>query len=163
MDVKKYKLLFANNFQYTGVREIDELEMSMLADQGELLFDERLSIMSVNNTLSNIDWIINYLKTASMFAKSNPSAYATYLLDLGYVPVVYLPSCCSAASHNIIGLMNRVGLQYINVKATSFTQSYFVSDMYDAWVHKLDAAKFLGIDPIDVTSEKIIRRLYENN
>lgn len=147
----------SNNFAYT-----DKSELSSVVglDDKDTYLDSRMYMISVNTNFQNNDWLINYLNTAAYFARKNPDAYPTYLCDLGYIPVVYLPTCVPTLGTKLMLILDAKKIPYIKVKGTSFVQKYFNTDMTDAWVHKLDAAKVLDCKPEEVRAVDFVKEVF---
>ena len=85
----------------------------------------------------------------------------TYLLDLGYIPIVFLPACLTQAMYaKMVNVLTRIELPFVQFKTRSFNIKYFESDTFDAWVSKLDVAKLLNMNPENVRSADLAGRLY---
>lgn len=149
-----------DNFKAPSVQTYTPFDFKSICEYKDTCYDERLSLLSLNTNYKTMEWYANYLETASIVARHNPDTYATYLLDLGYIPIVYLPSCSAMAAATLLNVLKQADLQFIQIRATSFNQSYVVSDSYDAWVHKLDILQKFNIEPRAVTSAEVVRRLY---
>lgn len=148
------------NFKYSGVEIIEMEDFELLCEREDVYYDERMELVSVNTNWRDVQWYYNYLETTAAMAVKNSEAYATYLLDLGYIPVVYVPTCAKNVIVSMLNVLNTLNIPFIRVKSTSFSKKYFVSDMHDSWVHKFDIERILGIPVSEITSKEVVRRLY---
>ena len=161
MESTKITVYKAYNFEpdHQEVMERREVE-SLIADR-TVIYDARTNVISYNTDLSNMTWYQNYLKANDIFAKQNPDAYMTYLLDLGYMPIVFLPSCLAQPMYaKMVNVLTKISLPFVQFKSRSFNIKYFESDTFDAWVSKLDVAELLHIAPKDVRADDLARRLF---
>ena len=78
--------------------------------------------------------------------------YRQYLLDLGYTPLLMPPVF---ARQMFEDFKDKIKIPYKLVQATSFIDRDFSGEFNDVWVHKLDAAEFLGCKPTAVTVERM--------
>jgi len=148
----------AVNFEYKSTGEVAFAELN----DEDTFIDARMAMISYRTDHSGLDWYLNYLKTAAYFARKNTKMYPDYLLQLGYVPVVYTPSCAGMHGVKFMTLLDNAGIPYVRMKATSFVIPYFQSDMVDAWCSKLVLGDFMGCKPEDVRSVDVARRLFAN-
>lgn len=146
----------STNFAYKETREV---QFEHLNDESTFV-DARMAMISYKTDQSGLDWYVNYLSTAAYFARKNPKTYPTYLLQLGYVPVVYVPSCAGVHGVKFMTILDNSGIPYVRMKATSFVIPYFQSDMVDAWCSKLALGDYLKCKPEDVRSVDVVRRLF---
>lgn len=146
------------NFAY---KDTSEVQFELLDDPATFV-DARMAMVSYQTDHNGIDWYLNYINTAAYFARKNPKAYPSYLTALGYVPIVYVPSCAGMHGVKFMTILDNSGIPYVRMKATSFVVPYFQSDMVDAWCSKLVLGDYLHIKPEDVRSADIIRRLFAN-
>lgn len=128
----------------------------------DVFYDERGRFLTRSLNLSNWDWYYNYLDFTQVVANKNQSAKPNYLLDLGYVPVVFLPTCCLQLGSKLMEVMDKRNIPYVKVQPMSFVTKYCDIMSIDAWVSKMDASELLGIAPEKVTSIDILRRLILN-
>lgn len=147
----------SENFAYTDKGALSSV---VGLDDPDTYMDTRMYMISTHTNFKTKDWLINYLNTAAYFASKNHDAYPTYLCDLGYIPVVYLPTCVPTLGTKLMLILDEKNIPYIKVKGTSFIQKYFNTDITDAWVHKLDAAKILGCKPEAVRSADFVREVF---
>lgn len=147
----------AKNFSEEGTRELPS--ESWLA-RPDVFLDERNNLFSYECNFEGWEWYYNYLKSNANFAFRNPKAYPTYLLDLGYIPVVFLPSCCSNRAVTMINTLDQKGIPYIKTGAYSFLLSKPQLDYMDAWVSKLDIERIFGIPIGSINSVDVVRRIY---
>lgn len=157
MAERKIKVFVGRNFELEGISDMPTDESYL--ERSGAKFDSRLNFLTTDWDTSTFQWYYNYLATNQIIASRNPKAYCTYLLDIGYVPVIYLPSIAAELTPKFTQLLDNCGLPYIKMGATSFANKYCNIDTVDAWVSKMDAAKFLGCKPEDVRSADIFRRL----
>lgn len=137
-----------------------ELPASSVLNESSTFFDDRMNLLSVDTNFNEMYWYINYIDTTAYFAKNNRRAYPTYLLDLGYVPVVYVPTCVPTLSVKLNIILDQKKIPYVKVKGTSFVRNYFSTDIVDSWVHKFDAAKLLRCNVEDVRSIPLIKEVF---
>ena len=137
-----------------------ELPSESWLSREDVYMDERNNMFSYFTDFSNMEWYYNYLKSNSRYALRNPKSYPTYLLDLGYIPVVFLPSCCSSRSVSMINKLDTMNIPYIQTGAYSFVQNKPSLDYMDAWVSKLDIERIFGIPLNNITSVDVARRIY---
>ena len=146
------------NFEFTGIARFNIQDKS-LYQQG-VKYDARNKFLTYDFDDSNWDWYFNYLQFTYMCSMSAVNARCNYLLDLGYVPVIYLPSFIdTAVESNLFDKLDKTKVPYVKMYKTSFQVSKTDLEGADAWVSKMDAAKYLGCDPVAVTSKDFIRRL----
>lgn len=157
-----YKMFYGDNFKLNLEKQLGEDELIQLCSKSDTYLDERTGMISANTDLKGIQWYLNYLETTGIFAKRNPKAYPTYLLDLGFIPIVYLPSPCMSASASMIAKLHTNNIEFVAMRPMSFVYSNFsdAPETSDAWVSKLEIEAKLGI-PIDsITSTEVVRRLF---
>lgn len=148
---------FSENFKFIDKREIRGTSEALSDDT---YLDNRMYLLSVHTDFHNTNWLVNYIETASYFAKVNKDSYPRYLLELGYIPVVYLPSCVPELGINMMQRLDALNIPYVKMKSTSFVQKWYNTDSIDAWVHKFDAAKVLGCKPEEVRSVRFLREVF---
>lgn len=157
MAESKFLVFVGDNFQFEGKEDF-----AMNADylkRKDVHYDTRANFLSRNVDLSNWQWYFNYLDFMQTASSKNPNAKPSYLLDFGYVPVVYLPSPFESLGVRLMEAMAVKKIPYIKMTPTSFATKYCSLVTVDAWVSKMDVYKRLGCRPEEVTSEMIIRRL----
>ena len=147
----------AKNFKHEGLQEMPSEGWLQRAD---VYLDERNNTLSYETNFNNMEWYYNYLSSNAKFALRNPKAYPAYLLDLGYIPVVFLPSCCSSRSVTMINKLDNMNIPYIQTGAFSFVTSRPSLNYFDAWVSKLDIERIFNIPLDQITSVDIARRIY---
>ncbi|MCM1219021.1 MAG: hypothetical protein NC548_31450 [Lachnospiraceae bacterium] len=152
------KVNISQNFLEAGV---EELPNASFLERPDVYYDMRNNMLSYNTDMSTLQWYLNYLESNARFASRNPSAYPGYLLNLGYIPVVFLPSCCSNYSVTMINKLDSMQLPYIKTAAYSFVVQRPAIDSLDAWVNKLDIENVLGIPMLEITSRKVVERIYD--
>ena len=161
MSADALKVFIGNNFKVEGQDTFPTNSNYLKRD--DVFYDERCKFLTHNLDTSNWDWYFNYLEFNQVAANKNPSARPTYLLDLGYVPVVFLPTCCAKVGPTLIEILDRKNLPYIKTFPMSFVTKYCDIMGIDAWMSKMDAAKLLDIAPEQVTSALVLRRLVLND
>ncbi len=154
-------VLVSKNFKDAQMRSFTDYEFKNICSLPDTCFDSRTYMISTDTDLNSMEWYFNYLTTISEMARQHPDAYPTYLLDLGYIPIVYLPTCLTSLSAVMHSVLNTAALPYISIKTTSFNRSFVPSDTYDLWVHKMDISRKFDIDLGDIRSSDIARRLYD--
>ena len=147
----------ANNFLEEGT---SYLQSETWLNRPDVYLDERNNMFSYNTNFTNDNWYYNYLISNSRYALRNPKAYPTYMLDLGYIPVVFLPSCRAPKAISMISKLDAMNIPYVQTGAYSFVVSKPSLDYTDAWVSKLDIERILGIPLNQITSVETVRRIY---
>lgn len=155
-----FKVFVGDNFKVEGQSEFPT--NSDYLKQDGVFFDERANFLTRNLDLSDFQWYYNYLDFMQTMANKNPNAKPMYLLDLGYVPVVYLPSCCLQIGPKLVEALDAADVPHVRLSPTSFVSKYCNLMTVDAWVSKMDIYERLGVKPEEVTSEMILRRLLLN-
>lgn len=160
---KIVNVLMTENFKNLETKQIDNDDLANYIKTHDSVFlDERTGVFTCDTNLSNLDWYYNYLNLCSDFARRNPGSYSTYILDLGYIPIVYLPSFAQPLAPKLLSKLQVSGIPFIQHKATSFILSYYNSDVMDAWVSKMDIEKHMGISIEKATSVEVARRVFES-
>lgn len=152
--------LFGNNCKIEET--ITEEEGKYLLTQPKVYYDERSLAIIQHFNPDNWDWIYNYMAFQQYAAIHNPTAYPCYLLDLGYVPVIFLPSFVvniDTVDTNLVQLLDMSDFEYMLIRPTSFVRKRVEINTSDAWVHKMQAAKVLGCSPEQVRSVDIIHKI----
>lgn len=155
------KVFTAENFKIVGREELTT--NSAYLNAPGVKFDERLGICSSGVDMSNFEWYFNYLKSAfQIFNKMEASKkpYCTYLLDIGYIPVIYLPTPFVQLSKEMFNILDNAGIDYVTMHPTSFVYRHTNMDSPDAWASKMTLSKQLNIPITEITSEKVVRRLF---
>lgn len=156
---------FGENFLFTEI--INDEQAKDILDRNAGHIDTRT--MSITHGIRSDDWTWyhNYMAFQQFAASKVADARPMYMLDLGYVPVIFLPSCVvelSAGNRNMTTLMYQLldcsDFEYVTTRPMSFILNKVDIDTMDAWVHKIQAAEVLGCSPENVRSLDIIRRIY---
>lgn len=148
------KCFTADDFDVRGVVDVDPLEE---VKKGKL-YDTRTGIISNGCDLTKRDWFYNYLRANQTFAFQNPQSRPNYLLKMGYIPLVYVPSCFSELTINMTAILDKYNIPYVKLSPSSFVKSYIQLDNdYDTWGSKMDIwetfnLKSRGMQPTDVTT-----------
>lgn len=147
----------SENFKFAEREEVKDYSM---LDAKDTYMDARNAMLSTKTNFSDWNWYLNYIESCQYFAQRNTKAYPQYLLQLGYVPVVYMPTCVTELNIKHMAILDKLKIPYVKIRATSFAVPYFQSDMVDAWASKLDLGKYFGIAPEDVRTKDVIWRLF---
>lgn len=150
------KVFVSHNFKLEGITTMTT--NGTYLDRPDVKLDERLNMLNTGWDTSTFDWYYNYLEANQIISAKNSNAYCTYLLDIGYIPAVYLPSPAVSLSSKFMNVLDASKVPYVKMGPTSFANRYCTVDTIDAWVSKMDAAKFLGCKPEDVRSADLFRR-----
>lgn len=150
---------FGRNFKFDGKVEVGADSVYVTSDR--YVIDSRNDFVCEDVDLSNWGWYINYLDYVQEMFVRNSDCRVAWLVNLGYVPVVYMPSCFVSFGAIIKNVLDRAELPYITWHATSMTKRKIALSTADAWVSKMDAAVKFGVNPEDVTSNFIIKELFK--
>ena len=119
----------------------------------------------VHNPEYTIQMYLNYLKFVyALYNKSQPTYKgppqpAVYMLQLGYLPVVFPPSFWEDKLHvAVVPKLRESGLPYYARPASNVLNSNYSSAYPDLWVSKLDAAEFCHCRPEETTVEEVLKR-----
>ena len=159
---------YASNFKLTGTGPMttDPVVLS----RPDVRFDLRTRMLTYNFDHTNMDWYFNYIDSIRHFAEKNPDVYATFLLDAGYVPVIYLPidttesvnrqSICLNYYNVLLRALMQSKIPYVSLSATTFTPYRIqYGNITDAWVSKMDAARVLNKAPESITADDVIKEV----
>lgn len=159
------KYYFGENFLINDI--LDEDKVQGLLDKGAATLDTRTGSVTYGLKTDDWSWYHNYISFQQFLSNNVPDARISYLLDLGYVPVIYLPSCVATLASSdtnmttlMFKLLDASPFEYVTTRPMSFVRSKCDIDTMDAWVHKLQAADILECSPESVRSLDIIRRVY---
>lgn len=161
--MSKTVLLYeAENFKITNL-ERKSLDLNLEAKRMESggvpkYLDKRHLILSTIDA-SNWDFYLNYLDLCATFARQYPNNKPSYLLELGYIPLIMLPSTNLNLGPKLTALLDAQGVPYVRIPPYSFLTGYTDLDTVDIWVPKMDMAKRFNIKPEDVRSKDLFRRL----
>lgn len=151
------RVYIAQNFLECGSEVLPD---ASYLERADVFYDIRTNMLINNVDMLGMQWYYNYLESNARFAFKNPNAYPGYLLNLGYIPVVFLPSCCAQASTAMINKLDTINIPYIKTAAYSFVVQRPNMDVVDAWVNKLDIEKHMGIPLLEITSRKVVEAIY---
>lgn len=151
-----FKVFIGRNFKPTGLYDLPSEEY---LNQPGVFYDGRNQIITTDWDTSNWEWYYNYLDFAQTLAHKNKNPRPTWLLDLGYIPVVYFPSCCTSKGAELFVKLDELKIPYVKLPPYSFIQSYTNGLQADGWVSKMDVYERLGVPPEKITSEKLLREL----
>ena len=154
------KVYVGRNFKLEGKQEISVYSDYM--NKPGVILDARGNFLANDINVNSWDWFYNYLEFQHFAATKNPDAKPIYMLDLGFVPVVYMPTCFLDLGPKLMQIMDAKQIPYVRMTPTSFALKYVDIMTIDAWVSKMQVAESLGVTPDKVTSEMILRRLILN-
>lgn len=156
---KPRKVSMGCNFEFIDTQIASNPEKLANANT---LYDKRCNFVSTMNDFSNWNWYFNYLNHLFVLSNHKLDARPSYLLDLGYIPLLMFPTCCADKSQPLIEILDSEAIPYIKMPALSFLTNYWDPDQLDVWVSKMDMAKLLNCEPDQVRSEKVFKRLFLN-
>lgn len=140
-------------------------------DDKKIVFDTRLDLVSKISCADPFQLFLLYMSLATRI--SNEKAVRTTsrnryvaLLDMGYLPVVMVP-CVSgyhaSISRAIVKLypqkMRELKIPYIFEYTRNPEGKSVSSDFQDVWVNRLDIAKFMNCDPMQIKIGDFLRRI----
>ena len=118
---KSVLLYEADNFKVTDFerKSVDLKREAALMESGGVhkYLDKRHLILSTIDA-SSWDFYLNYLDICSVFARQYPNNKPSYLLELGYIPLIMLPSTNLELGPTLTALLDAQNVPY---KATSKT------------------------------------------
>lgn len=155
---KSIQMYLTDNFKNPSLIDLPDEGILQKYDS---FYDIRNSMLSVQTDFTDLEWYYNYLDTNAYFAVKNPDAYVNYMPALGYIPIVFLPSCCEKFSIPMLGVLDKLEVPYIKLVSMSFTIKFCKMETTDAWVSKLDISKMFNIPITEIRSSKIARRLFD--
>lgn len=125
-----------------------------------LLLDKRHLILTTRDDGSSWDFYMNYLDICAAFARMFPNSRPSYLLDLGYIPLIMLPTTDLEYGSMLINLLDAQHVPYIRQQPFSFLYGYTNDiDTVDVWIPKMDMADRFNMKPESITSKDMFRRL----
>lgn len=160
MATNSIKCFLANNFVIED--RVDIPTRKDYLERPDVMLDERTFILSHSVDRTNWDWYFNYINSIRTLAQKNYDSPANNILDLGYVPLIYLPSCMLFMESELFRILDVTGVPYTKLHKSSFIFNKVDLQGADAWMSKMDAAELLDCKPIDVTAEMCIRRFLLN-
>ena len=146
------------NFEFMHTQHINNPEK---LQSGDTLYDRRCNFVSTMNDFSNWKWYYNYLNHLFILSCRKLDARPSYLLDLGYIPLIMFPTCCADKSIPLVQILDSKHIPYIRQPAMSFLNKYWDPDQLDVWVSKMEMAKLFDLEPNLIRSEVIFRRIFE--
>ena len=126
-----------------------------------MFYDSRTRMLAYNTNFNNFDWYYNYINSNAIFASKNPGAYPSYLLNLGFIHIVFLPSCCQSYSVLFQNALDIKQLPYVKTRAYSFVTQHTDMDSVDAWMSKMDISRIFNIPIEEIRAVDIIRRILD--
>lgn len=119
----------------------------------------------VHNPEYTIEMYLNYLKFVyALYNKVQPSYKGTpqaavYMIQLGFLPVVFPPSFWEDRLHiKVVPKLRESGLPYYTRPASNVLNGNYTSSYPDIWVSKLDAAAFCHCKPEETSVEGVLQR-----
>lgn len=154
----RQEMRLATNFKWEAGTYI-EGTISDYKDTG--LYDERNSCISVNTDYSNMEWYFNYLEMIATIVGQYPQNRAAYMFQLGYIPVIALPTCCISMEVPMTTILDRIRLPYVKTSQFVFDNSY-KTDLpgMDVWVSKLDIEKHFRMSLRDIRAVEVARLIF---
>ena len=157
--MSKLRVMVGNDFLISNPPKFESYDtLNPGAINGTL--DTRTMYVVRNLNMDNWDWYSNYIELNRFLATKNLKARPSYLLDLGYVPVVLLPSQFAEMAYDFFTILDALHVPYARLRPSSFINPKLEMSGADAWISKMDGAEVLGCQPYEVTSDKLIRRLF---
>ncbi len=150
------KVFVGRNFKPDGLCDLPDINY---LEQLDIFYDERNQFLTQGIDKSNWQWYYNYIDFVHTISSKNPNARPLWLLDIGYIPIVYLPSCCSGMSTELFAKLDEKRIPYVKTQPYSFVTKYVNGLTADGWVSKMDLSKILNIPPNEITSEKVLKEL----
>lgn len=154
---KAFEVFMSDNCKLTSRCELPSEDY---LQRPGVFYDQRVNMLIENINLTNMKWYENYLETMASLAGKNPDAYPTYMLDLGYIPIVYVPSCCAKLSVPMRTILDAKGIPHVKTNPMSFIFKYCSFDTIDVWMSKLDINKLFNIPIAEIKSVDVVRRLF---
>lgn len=159
---------YASNFKLTGPGPM--ITDPVVLTRPDVRFDLRTRMLTYNFDHTSMEWYFNYIESIRHFANRYADSYATFLLDAGYVPVIYLPidttesinrqSICLSYYDILLRALMKSKIPYISLTATTFLPYRIqYGNVTDAWVSKMDAAKILNKAPDTITADDVIKEV----
>lgn len=159
---------YASNFKLTGFDTM--VTDPVILSRPDVRFDLRTRMLTYDFDPSTMDWYFNYIDSIRHFAVKNPDVYAQFLLDAGYVPVIYLPidttdsvnrqSICLKWHRKLLSALMKSKFPYVSLAVTTFTPHRIqYGNITDAWVSKMDAAAILNKAPETITADDVIKEV----
>lgn len=107
-------------------------------------YDMRCSLFDYNTRIdSTWEWYYNYLNTQFELSKMFPESYPCNLLDMGYIPLVFIPSTVkSDLAHNMTLYLDLHQIPYTALQASSFNNDRPFYNVKDAWISKFDVIDY---------------------
>ena len=153
-------LYIADNYKVNQL-ERKSCDLNLAMSQGKVLDLRHLILSDVN--LDNFDFYYNYLDLVEVLSRTYPDSKPCYLLDLGYIPLIMMPTPALNLAPKLAALLDTMNVPYVRQAPFSFVTGYTNIDTVDIWVHKLDMAERFGIAPEKVRSADICRRLFDGD
>lgn len=155
---KGVNVFTADNFMLSGKTKVDSHYVESLPVG--MLYDERCNLLTFNNQISidDMTWYKNYLSTVRQFTqRTECNTRMLHMLDLGYIPAVYLPTCVDSS----IGRLFQSVLDHFSIpNVTMYPSSFVVKRINfvgtDIWVNKMDISEFVNKPPERVTCSDLI-------
>ena len=116
-------------------------------------FDERNGVY-VRNASFCVEAHLGYLGFLNAYVAGGDAYKYDEMLRLGYIPVIMPPSFWEKEVQQLMPKLPE-DLPFVTTPSVSFVGRFYRSDFRDVWVSKLDAAKYWGWKPEEVTVRRI--------
>lgn len=153
-------VIIAENCKKVSVVDVLDLEKTVgTADYKRGLLDMRHNMFTINNT-GDKEMYFNYLRTINEIAQESRFGRYNCLLDLGYIPILMVPMFIGDRwDMQFIQALERNGIPYKKLPASSFSKDSYTADSPDIWVSKLDCADIVGKPAHLIRSIDVINRI----
>ena len=138
-----------------------EYQIKAKSPQYDVVYDDRHLLFSENNTF-DIAQYLNYIDTIKEIAQKEPNTGKyRYMLDLGFIPVSMPPIWLVDTIYPKVRMaLEREGIEYFQLPASSFIQGTYTGGTPDIWVSKLSVNKMCNCKPELVTVRKVLEVLH---
>lgn len=153
------ELMLTNHYELTTTFvPLKELDLKI-----KYLYDDRLEIVMPSANRFDYDTIrLAYLQSFCELVNRDPNCYPARYTNCGFVPVGIEPvPHYGILNADVMRKLREKGLQFFSVQPSSPVSSNFkyrnLKTTSDIWVSKLDAGKFLGVMPHEVTAIDLLK------
>ena len=162
-NVKYYKLLFGYNFEVDRQVNLPEDDPVLMSKSS--YYDARTNSLGASVNFTNWKWYLNYIDLVGVIARNTMGkSRCTYLLNNGYIPVIYLPTDVVKANYDLevklFELLDCQEIPYVRLRKTSFIDRKIDIEGSDAWVSKMDMSEILGCKPYQVTTRAVLKEVF---
>lgn len=142
-------------------------QMSKLKGIARLVRDDRSHVVSIvpakPEPATLLHYLIHMCYSMMMMSTKSKNKYIDGLRAYGYVPLVFTPQPdYNELGIKIASLAYDAGLPLYKTYAYRINRSDYCIGSHDYWVHKFDAAKFLGCEPKDVLADNLFGKVVGN-